>query len=230
MYGVTLGGYHSYTDLGLILQTVSMPLPTPKTSAIDVPGMDGSIDLTEAFGPVKMQNRVITMTLSDKALYLKRYAIQSGVSNLLHGKKVQIKFDEDPGYYYIGRLTIGEFYPEGTVRTVTITADCDPYKYEDILSDDDWLWDPFNFETDVIRAYKGIAVSGTKTVTVVGGQQTTIPTIITDAAMTVTINGTTYNLASGENKIYSIVLDSGETEFTFAGTGTVSIRFRGTSL
>lgn len=230
MYGVTLGGYHSYTDLGLILQTVAMPLPTPKTSAIDVPGMDGSIDLTEAFGPVKMQNRLITMTLSDKSFYLRRYGIQSFVSNLLHGKKVQIIFDEDPGYYYIGRLTIGEFYPEGSVRTVSITADCEPYKYETVLSDDDWLWDPFNFETGVIREYKDIVVSGTKAVTVIGGEQATIPTIIASDAMTVTVNGTTYNLSAGENKNYNIVLNSGETVFTFTGSGTVSIRFRGTSL
>lgn len=230
MYGVTLGGSHSFTDLGLVLQNVNMPLPAPKTSMVDVPGADGAIDLTEAFGSVKMYNRTITMTFTDMAPYFHRYGNQSRISNELHGKKVQIIFDEDFGYYYYGRLTFGEFQPEGATRTVTVTAECDPYKYELAMSDDDWLWDPFNFETGVIREYKNLSVNGSRTVKVIGGQQNTIPVITASAAMTVTFKGTTYNLAAGANKNYSIVLSTGENTLTFAGTGTVTISFRGTSL
>lgn len=230
MLGVTLGGYHSKEDLGLILQTVNMPLPLPKTAMVEVPGADGALDLTETFGYVKLQSRLITMTFTDMALYNHRYGNQGYISDLLHGKKVQIIFDEDPNYFYYGRLTIGEFLPTGATRTVTITADCNPYKYELWMSDEPWLWDPFNFETGVIREYTGITVSGTETVTVAGGQQNTIPTIITDAAMTVTFNGNTYNLSAGENKLYDIVLVAGNNTLTFTGTGTVAISFRGTTL
>lgn len=230
MYGVTLGGYHSLKDLGLVLQTVNMPMPAPKVSVIDLPGADGMIDLTEAFGTVKLNNRIISMVFSDMKPYWYRYGDQGWISNLLHGKKVQIIFDEDPDYYYLGRLTFGEFLPAGATRTVTVTADCDPYKYELALSDEEWLWDPFNFETGVIRECGNIIVNGSETVIVPGGQQNTIPTIITDSDMDVTFNGNTYDLTAGENKNYNIVLLPGENELTFTGTGTVSIRFRGTSL
>ncbi len=230
MLGVTLGGYHSINDLGLVLQTVNVPLPVPKTSIVDVPGADGVIDLTEAFGSVKMQNRIITMTFTDRDHYRYRYSNGSRVANMLHGKKVQIIFDEDPYYYYYGRLTFGEFLPNGSTRELTITADCEPYKYDIHETDEDWLWDPFNFLIGVIRDYGDIAVNGSETVTVIGGQQNTIPVITVDAAMTVTFNGSTYNLAVGANKNYNIILEPGENELTFTGTGTVSIKFRGTSL
>lgn len=230
MLGVTLGDYHSADDLGLILQTVNMPLPIPKASVVDLPGADGVIDLTEAFGTVKMQNRLITMTFTDASLYHHRYGVQGYAANLLHGQKVQIIFDEDPYYYYYGRLTFGEFAVTGATRTITVTADCDPYKYEIYTTDEDWLWDPFNFYTGVIRDYGDITVDGSETVTVIGGQQSTVPTITVDADMTVEFDGSTYDLTEGDNINYNIVLEPGENELTFTGTGIVSISFRGTSL
>lgn len=46
--GVTFGNYHSYKAWGLKLKEIKIGLPEVKTSYVEVPGMNGSLDLTEA--------------------------------------------------------------------------------------------------------------------------------------------------------------------------------------
>ena len=46
--GVSFNGTHSYDDWGLKLKNVEIDLPEAKTVYVDVPGMNGSLDLTEA--------------------------------------------------------------------------------------------------------------------------------------------------------------------------------------
>lgn len=62
MIGVMFGNKHSYRDFGLILSSKTIPLPKPKTDLINVPGADGSIDLSTVLtdGDVKYENRSIT--------------------------------------------------------------------------------------------------------------------------------------------------------------------------
>ena len=83
--------------------------------------------------------------------------------------------------------------------------------------------------TGVIRDYGNITVSGTKTVTVVSSPMGGSPIITASEAMTLTYDGTTYNLAAGANQFSTLELPHAEEEvdFTFTGTGTVSIGMRG---
>ena len=48
MTGVTFDGIHSYEEWGLKLKSVSIGLPEEKQVFVDVPGMNGQLDLTEA--------------------------------------------------------------------------------------------------------------------------------------------------------------------------------------
>lgn len=57
MKGVSFGDFHSYRDFSLILSQKTIGTPSPKTEAIDIPGGDGVLDLTEFFGEVKYNNR-----------------------------------------------------------------------------------------------------------------------------------------------------------------------------
>ena len=56
------------------------------------------------------------------------------------------------------------------------------------------------------------------------------PMITVSKDMTVTFEGNTYNLKTGTNKIYEILISEGENTLTFTGTGTVSIDYTGGSL
>ena len=58
--GVTFGTNHSYKAWGLKLKEIKIGLPEVKTSYVEVPGMNGSLDLTEAtFGGVTYGMRTL---------------------------------------------------------------------------------------------------------------------------------------------------------------------------
>ena len=160
-----------------------------------------------------------------------RYQVKfSEVENYLHGKKMQIIFDEDMDSFYVGRLSVNAINTNETLGEIDIVADCEPYKYDLLSSDDLWLWDPFDFEDGVINEFIDVPVNGTETITLLAKRQVTYPTISVNSSMTVEFDGVVYNLSVGENRMYDILLPEGENELKFVGNGTVTIRYRGGSL
>lgn len=228
MLGVTFDNLHSYDDLGLILQTVSLPMPTPKVHEVETLGGDGKIDITNYFGETKFSNRIITMVFTDKDPYRLRYENTTTVANNLHGRAMKIIFDEDPQYYYQGRLSVVEEVVDKSVRVVTITADCEPYKYLLDAGNEPWQWDPFSFPNGVIRNYTDIPVEGAADVQVVGGWKTVHPIITSDAQMTVSIDSetATATVPRGTTTIYGISVPYGEHTLHFTGNGNVGIRIQ----
>lgn len=130
MKGITFGNYHSYRDFGLILSSKIIGAPTPKTELIDIPGGDGVLDLTEFFGEVKYNNRTLTFEFSTMVPQSQFMALFSKVQNALHGQKMNISLDEDPEWYYIGRLSIPEWKVQKRIGKLTIVCDCEPFKYK----------------------------------------------------------------------------------------------------
>ena len=57
MNGIKFDDIHSFYDLNLVLSQVDIPPATAKTSFVDIPGADGSVDMTEALGSVKYKDR-----------------------------------------------------------------------------------------------------------------------------------------------------------------------------
>ena len=64
MKGIQFNDIHSYYDLNLILSVVNIPPAQPKTNYVDLPGGEGSLDLTEALGEVKYNDRDCTFTFT----------------------------------------------------------------------------------------------------------------------------------------------------------------------
>lgn len=227
--GVKINDTHMLKDLGLALsRTDCVQPPEPKTNIIDIPGADGLIDLTESLsGRTLYNNRVITMEFGrglEKSAWPTMY---SKIQSLFHGKQVKVIFDDDTEYYYLGRATVSDYARTQMLGTLTITVSAEPYKYEMFGGLDDWLWNPFNFQTGIIRSYKNLAVSGTRNVRIIGRDKITVPLIVSSASMTVTFKGNTYNIVAGNNKIYDIEIVEGDNTLTFTGYGTISIDYRG---
>ena len=103
------------------------------------------------------------------------------------------------------------------------------------MSTEDWLWDPFNFETDYVRGYGRMRVDGERTVEIPGARKPVIPTFIVEPdaghdSITLEFDGASYSLDPGEYKLTGIFLQSGINTMTFTGSGYVSVEFRGCSL
>lgn len=221
---------HTYTDFGLRIKSINIGLPDVKKNRLDLPGADGYVDLTDYFG-AKYENRKIKIVcdLEDKT-YERWSSAISQISNFLHGKKHRIVLDWDEGYYYVGRGECEYDKDNRVYSEITLTFDCEPYKYELIATDEDWLWDPFDFEAGVIREYGEIVVDGRLDFVALGSPMPVVPEITVTTAMRVIFAGDTYELKPGVNYFPDIEIVEGENQMTFVGIGTVRLSYRGGSL
>lgn len=130
MNGITFGEYHSYRDLQLVISDKTIGTPSPKVETIDIPGGDGVLDLTEVFGEAKYNNRRLSFECSTIVPKTQFLTLFSRVQNLLHGKRMMITLDDDPVWYYIGRITVSDWKADKQVGKLTIDCDCEPFKYK----------------------------------------------------------------------------------------------------
>ncbi len=223
--------HHTFKDWDLKWYDIQLGFPEAKTHFIDVPGADGVIDLTQALTEdVKYKNRPISLSFDYLGDFYNWQVKVSKIANLLHGQQIKIILDIDKSHYYLGRISLDTKKSNIAQGDIVLSGNVDPYKYELISSIEDWLWDPFNFETDVIRNYKDLVVSGTLQLTVVGSRMPHIPTFICSQPLTLTFKGVTYDLPVGTSKVLDVVIREGDNELVFKGNGTVSVDYRGGSL
>ena len=144
---------------------------------------------------------------------------------------MKIILDEDPGFYYIGRVSVNEWKSSEKYSTIVVDAEVDPYKYERFSSLEEWEWDSFNFENGIIRDYKDLEVNGSLSITIEGRRKRIIPEITVSSSdgsgMQVEFEGNTYDLEDGTTRIMNISIKEGANTLNFTGNGTVSIDYRG---
>lgn len=231
--GVQIGDKHTLRDWNLGWTAVNIGFPEAKTYEQDIPGADGALDLTEAMtaGDVKYKKRALSMEfeLEDKDFYNWSILV-SAIANYLAGKRMKIIFDNDPYFYYIGRLSIDAEKTEKSESKLVLSGEVDPYKYELYSSLEDWVWDTFNFETGIIREYKDIEVEGLYELNIPGLRKRIVPVIECSEPMHVSYQGVTYSLPRGKSKVFGIWIGAGDNILTFTGTGRVSVDYRGGSL
>lgn len=158
-HSITFGDKNTWDDWRLVPETrpVVNP-PEPKVSVIDIPGSDGVLDLTNALSKyTNFSNRTgsIDFIVVNDFYYpvddeRQWYAVYSDILNYLHGQKMKMILEDDLQYYYEGRFSVNEWKSDKNFSRITIDYDVGPYKWNIFSSTDDWLWDPFNFETSLI--------------------------------------------------------------------------------
>lgn len=110
-------------------------LPSVKTNMVEIPGTDISLDYTElllgrpAYGRRTGSWEFLLRPESQWA------TVYSDLANYIHGKTHTIILEDDPGYYYRGRLSVNQWQSQEKRSRVTIDYDLDPYKYN--VSDDE---------------------------------------------------------------------------------------------
>lgn len=224
---VLFGDKKSYDDWGLLLERMKISFPDAKTKPVDLPGADGVLDLTEINGPVKYETRKVEFSFSCIAGYGEWHSLASQIASAVHGRRLKVMLDTDPGYYYIGRFELETEKTDDVLAGVTITGTVDPYKYDIEDGTEAWLWDPFNFRTGIIRNYGNVAIVGTGSITVIGRDKYAEPVITCSAPMSLSCGGISVDLPAGTTKVYELQLGPGSHELVFKGTGTVTVSYRG---
>lgn len=203
MYGVWFDNVHLGGTTDLIMNYARVGTPVAKIKEIEVPGMDGVLDITESLGEVKYNSRQInfkfTTTNRDKV---------SELINSLHGQRKKIILDRDQAFYYIGRIEVADPVVDGNLISLEVTARCEPYKYKDRIT---------RHKEDV---------SGASNIVLLNEKMQSIPQIMLTAQMRVSFEGKTYDLPAGEYEIAEIVLKQGYNRFRVEGTGTILFQYQ----
>lgn len=223
---------HTERDWGLKLLSVYMPMPDPKTQIFDIPGGDGSIDLTEINGRPAYNDRdgvELVFDLMDGG-YESWFLKYSQFAAEVHGKKVKMVLDDDPDHYYMVRLKLDGKKSNPVYGQITFSGTAEPFKYDLVATNEPWLWDTFNFETGVIREIEEVEITAeNNTVTIIGAGIDTPPVFVVSQAdnLKLTYGGRTYTLKVGRNRFPAVRVGKEDVTLTFSGTGKFEVEYRG---
>ena len=207
MSSITFGRVRT-SDYGLIVAPYEIPMPAVQTNYVTVPGREGSLDLTEAFGGVRFGDRVITLTMYAVGNYRSRLF---EFTNLVHGRQFMIEFDKDPDYFYTGRVTVAAIEKRDGYCAVSVTVTAEPYKME--------------------MEETTYSVTNSGRVTLINGTMPVTPVIKTTAEATLqfTHNGAsmTVTLSEGEHVVPQLYLEANSSRrVVVASFGTTTFSFR----
>ena len=128
--------FNTWSTWNLIPTTRPMIVqPTPVYTYVDIPGADGSLDLTDFLvGRPTYSDRVGTFEF-----YVMNIDLTSGgdswavrkaaIASVLDGKQMKISLDDDKEYYYKGRCFLKQWTPGPNYSQVTIEYRVEPYRY-----------------------------------------------------------------------------------------------------
>ncbi len=227
-HSIMIGDKHTYYDWGLIPKTrpVFNP-PVVKTQYVNVPGGDGQIDLTSTL----YGEPVYDMRTGSFEFYVENgrdwTVVYSTIMGYCHGQRLPIILDDDPNYFYEGRVSVNQWRSDPNNSVIVIDALVDPYKYEVNSAGDSWLWDPFDFENGIIYTNE-YTVSGTLTIDLECRRMRVSPTFTANASgMKVTFDRKTYTLPVNTAKtLLDIRLSEGHNTLVLTGTGKVKVQYR----
>lgn len=224
---------NSYNDFGLIIKSKIISAPEPQIHKVEIIGRDGSVDLSDILtGTVRYKDRNIKLVFRYLGAENTRTAMLTEFQTFAHGKLIKFIFNDDLSYFWRGRIISGEpTVVDNLAMDNSTSCVVEPYKYDILSTGEDWLWDPFDFEIGVINEMHNLIIEGSLTVMFIGSPYQDNPTITVSDPMTVSYDGgEPISLVAGTQKVYDIVITSGEHTFTFTGTGIATIDYRGGTL
>jgi phage-related protein len=107
-------------------------MPEVKTNHVEIPGVSGVLDLSETLTNYPTYNNrsgdLKFHVLNDYKPWQELY---HEIANYIHGKITTLKLEDDPDYFYRGRVSVSgwESNNDGTWSDITFSYDLEPYKY-----------------------------------------------------------------------------------------------------
>ena len=149
-----IDGIHTWNDWHLI--PTSMPIIAPpevKKNTVDVPGMNGVIDMTDqllGYPLFGQRTGSIDFYVDHTAPNWSWDQAYDTIANTLHGKKTKVLLTDSPSFQFEGRLSVNQFKSDKMCCTITLDYDFAPFKKMIWSTTDEWEWNPFDFVTGII--------------------------------------------------------------------------------
>jgi hypothetical protein len=215
MKGIRFGSFHSYRDFHLILKPKEMAAPAVKVRKIDIEGADSSLDYTDFFGEAKYENVTQKFDFSTTVPQSEFLSLYSQIKNALHGKKMRIILDDDPLFYYLGRVSVSPFTTDRNIGLVSIECDCEPYKMK------------------LQPTIMSVTVNGTDNIVLTNSRKRAVPEVLieTDSSLNIVFRESNiWDLGSGSYTLPELELVEGENIVTVTGSGTITFTYQEGSL
>lgn len=217
LFGVQFGDYHTLQDWDLYqMGPAAISFPAVRTNYISVPGRDGYLDLSTALtGEVNYEPRNLSVPFMSLASPEEWPELYSQILNAIHGRQLKIVLDEDPDWYFTGRLAVDMPSYDGTWQ-FTITGVLYPYKFKA---------SPTEVSASLTEEDTEISLSCDR--------MPVVPTITVDAETVLTWGADSYTVDAGSHRLPGIRLTKGTHTLkarTTAGTGTITITYQEGSL
>lgn len=223
---VLIDGVNLKENFGLKLLAVHYGSPEQKEDIIDIPGMNGSLDLSEVitgFPVYKNVQHTLKFDFKD-GTYEQWMETASHLKGKFHGRKLPVIVG-NKNYYFLAKISIDTDKINQDYSGIEMILDAYPYRISNHTSMEPYLWDTFNFEQDVVYDLTNISVPAD--VTIIGAPMPTGCVIHCSQALTMIYNGIRYELPKGSSTSDDFIIFPGkENVFSFVGEGTVSIEYR----
>lgn len=207
-----LDKFNTFYDWRLILTAKSVPDPEIKTHYVQLDGMSGSLDFTEALaGEVTYEDRTITATFwTDYGNRKDREKLLRDIRLALHGKKIKIVEPDDPEHYFYGRVSVKSFNNTLAYAELTIEAICDPWRYA----------------VEETERYIEVTSDVTNVIIYNNGAKTLSPIVEVNGSVNITCNGSSVPLTNGTFKVSTLKLKQGVNVIGVSGSGSVTFTYR----
>ena len=219
-------GEYRMSDFGLRLLSVELGPAAVDTNTLEIPGMNGAIDLTEAVSGYpfyKNAKHKLTFDFMDGSHDTWVWKASS-LKGKIHGRRFPVVLGRD-SFYYDARISVDTAKLNQAYSQLVVELDASPYKLALRSSVEDWEWDSFNFETDVIREYKNITVPAR--LDVIGGVMPAGCVFeCSTAQVWLTYGSVSCLLPEGRSTVPDIIIREGVNTLQFTGTGSVSVEYR----
>lgn len=126
-----LKGYNTWYDWHLIpTSRPTIAHPEVLTKFVQIPGKSGQLDLTNYVCTKSVYaNRTGTLQFYAIEEYTDYRVLRTEMMRILHGRKLRINLEDDPLYYYVGRIDVNGWVNEKSRPKISITYNLEPYKY-----------------------------------------------------------------------------------------------------
>lgn len=209
-------GEYDTAESGWTLSAWNFSAAKHKETLVAKPGGDGAWDLSTALsdGIPRYQSRTLTATLerSDGDRDSREYEIRDMV-NALDGLQWNIYLPDDVDRYVVGRVNVARKYSDLAHAAVTVTATCEPWKYN---------------QYDTVQEIQATATAQTHHV-YNGGRRAVVPVLEVEgeSASVLLVYGTASRaLSVGTYQVPDLLLTPGAHEIQVSGSGLLRISYR----
>ena len=219
MYGIKINGIDTLTAYGLaLLSDLSVSAPKLKENYVDVPGADGSLNMSYALaGEPTYKDRDITGTLFKRVDDFALSKIAQSISNAYHGRSVKIQIPTDTDHYFTGVIQFGGADGYNSCK-IPFSARVNPWRYK----------------SSVTAISRNDLTANYKTMTLTNERRPVVPTITVTEETTLLWGTATYTIAAGTYKLPDIVLVQGsntlKAKLTTAASGSITVEYQEASL